>query len=326
MNAFCNLLLLAAGGASILILPLWMSSQNSIGPDRIGGTIVCFFLLAARWMCMSIPLLRAASQGAFSSEQGGGGPGAALGMVAVYSILELYSFLCASEKSAGPFIILPILMPVTIGLYMFWWFSRGLAAPAPPWMRWAALGSTVGVMIFGLVVGGIITGIQEWREKDPAHIAEQDALGRRALYHMPNPNDSITQPLSFIGPDEAADLRAEALAALANRPNLIPELAQELERQNLHEASNAIRYMAQMEPAPPQQLLAPFRRFVEFLKQDIQEQHTDDSLVESLNAAIRGAHALQVNIRPELAEMAEALRSTDGKQAALTVIEMEVAK
>src|SRR3978361_137649 len=124
MNIFCNLLLLAAGGISLMILPLSMNSQNSIGPDRIAGTIVFFFLLGARWMCMSTALVRATSQGAFSSEQGGGGPGAALGVVAFYSVLELDSWLCASETSSGPFIILPILMPVTVGLYMFWWFSR----------------------------------------------------------------------------------------------------------------------------------------------------------------------------------------------------------
>ena len=171
MNAFCNLLLITAGGLSMLIVPMSFGSRGSIGPDRIAGPVVFSFLLLARWFCMSFALARAATQGAFSSEPNGGGLGAAFGMVVVYSVLELFSLFC-TDASPRPIIIFPVLMPLTVGAYMFWWFLRAAAVPAPPRLRWIALGSTVGVMAVGLVVVAIVTGIQEYGKKDPVVVAE----------------------------------------------------------------------------------------------------------------------------------------------------------
>ena len=167
MTIICNLFLLMVAGLSALMMPLFASSQNLPGPGRMATPIAFFVLGAARWALLSVVLLIEQPK-----------KGQAMGMVALYAILEIYCMMIAREGVlmrgmpdwvGSVTILIPILLPLPVVSYAL----TGL--PSGPWR---ALSYSAGITVLGLSV----MGLGDWQESAKRPISAPVAV-RGTILH-----------------------------------------------------------------------------------------------------------------------------------------------
>jgi hypothetical protein len=338
MTILCNMFLIVVALLSVSIFPLWVSSHNLLGADRIAGPVVFFFLGAFRWLCLSVAVVSCASQGAFTNRGRGG---VTVALVITFAILEIVALFLSSEGAAGHpswladlIVLMSVAMPLPLAGYLCWWLDfRPHETVAFPWVRWLAIGCSVGFALIGLALGSADDRMESQREKDPAYVAAKYLESRTIEYRrmrLDDPGDSVGRWLAFTGPEEPASLRAEALASIAARPHLVSELGRAMLYLNLYDSIPPVRYLAEMKPAPSEELVEPFRQYaanvIGRMHKELAAGELDKYFSEAAEAAVLGARVLrpyQVDIRSELLQMAALLRArnTDRTRTAVAAID-----
>ena len=81
LDGFCDLFLAVAAILCLVVGFLWLASQQGAVADRAGSGVVFAFACAARWLCVSLVLIRIASQGAFTASLEGSRGAPLLGLL-----------------------------------------------------------------------------------------------------------------------------------------------------------------------------------------------------------------------------------------------------
>jgi hypothetical protein len=329
MTILCNLFLIALVAISVSIFPLWVSSHNLLGADRVAGPVVFFFLSVLRWIGLSVALIYCATHGAFTNS-GRGGVAAAL--VIAFSVLEILTLVLVSEGASGHAawldnltVLMSVAMPLPLACYFFWWLDFRIDEPLS-WLRWVAIGCSASFAVLGLAVNTAGDRVESQNQKDAVYVAAKYLESRTAEFRrmrLDDAGDDVGRWLVFTRPGEPEPVRAEALASIATRPNLVSELARCMLYVNLYDAGDAARYLGEMKPAPDE-LGEPFRQYsghvVEGMHNELAAGELDKYFSEGAEAAVIGARTLpNVDVRRELQQMAELLRTRNSERTRAAV-------
>jgi hypothetical protein len=306
---------------------------------RAAAGAVNFFLFGGRWVCLTTVLALCGARGAFTSPGGWSRAGVTIGWLFVYMLLELIgSFFTAAGDPvmalprwlANSTVLLTVLLPLPLAIYSFWWLNlRHAGAAASLFTRWLAIGGSTGIAAVGILV--MVAGISAAarRDRDPAYIAAQELKSRHRDFEILTAHGSLSDFLNFTRLDEPGPVRARALAAIAARPDLLPELAAQMQITDLYASSQAVCYLGEMKPAPPG-LAAPFRKFLERVNQDMRDHiergrfgETGHGFIYASQAALIGARALQVDVTAELKAMARLLETSGNEPAQAAALPIE---
>jgi len=307
--------------------------KKLLGPDKAGAAITFPLILFLRWSCIAGVLWICIGKGGF------GGPDsrglqvflvllvhALFGVVSVLSGMLKISSSDLSERTVSAMSWVPFLLPafqavVVLTMLFPGAFEAGSLAPV-------RYGSMALMGAVGLAAGVVLSAmsIREHRQSEAARIqrekeegekerAEAVAVGKR--FQALTPESPLGDWMEFRMWDKPEEMRAAALKAIVQRPNLGRELSERILLPDHEAARVAMYFVGELEPPPADVIDAIRARVDEVVKvAESIDPNADDSrnvlyarihtLSTGFTAAAHGLRRAGVDLRPELRKVSEA--------------------
>jgi hypothetical protein len=307
--------------------------RKLLGPDKAGAAIVFPLVLFLRWSCVGGVLWICIGKGGFGGPESRGLQyflvflvHGVLGVVSVVSGMVRLSSTDLSERTVGALSWVPFLLPAFQAVFLLTvLFPDAIDAGSLAPVRYGALGLMGGV---GLAAGGVLLAltvrehrkseadrVQREKEEYEQERAQAEAVEKR--FKALTPESSLGDWLEFRQWDKPEELRAAALKAILQRPNLGRELSERILLPDHETARIAMYFVGELEPPPATVIEAIRVRVEEVVKvAESIDPNADDSrnvlyerihtLATGFTAAAHGLRRAGVDLRPELRKVSAA--------------------